>query len=200
MVIKKQEMKNRVQKIHVNCHKIFECNLEMKFLFEEANEDEIRNYNTNPFLQLSIQSIHINFCLLAGILLKETEEYSITKFINEYLQEGETKREIWNTIYDYNFQEAWRKVQKLRNKCYAHNDKNEAKVRKEIKLTQKERNIITDGLVKSTKLLYSNFGLGSVGTFIGEEANIKFELKIIKEWKVYLTKQAMEGITASKKK
>ena len=188
----------KYKNIQINCtYKLFRYNLEMKYLFEEADEKIIARYKGAPFLRFGIEGIHVHFCLLAGILINENEEYSIIKFIKEHLEDGETKKkEIWNTLYNYEFQQAWRKIKKLRDKCYAHNDKQKEAIQKEIQLTQSERNIITNGLTKVISLLYEYDN----SVFKNKYADIKKNLKIIEEWSNYNSDKALNDIKASKQK
>ncbi|HEY5124674.1 MAG TPA: hypothetical protein VIK14_13165 [Ignavibacteria bacterium] len=182
MITKLKKDKDKLGIIRLNCYKLFLCNLEMKYLFEEADEKTIFSYNSDSFLRFCIESIHIRFCLLASILISENEEYSMMKFINECMNENESKREVWTILYGYDFQLAWKKVKKLRDKCYAHHDKQEERVRELIQLSQRDRNIITNGLVESISVLYRELKLGGID-FTGEEPGIKAELEIMEEYK-----------------
>ena len=134
----KEQRLRKNEVIHLNCHKLFLCNLELKYIFEQADHEEIQTYNSNGFLIFYVDNLNVNFCILSSILLSNNEEFSITKFLNDFVQDGENKKEIWNIIYDYEFQKAWQRIKTLRDKCYAHNDKAESKLRKEIQLTQGE--------------------------------------------------------------
>jgi hypothetical protein len=195
---------NRIEKqkvIHWNCYKLFLCNLELKYIFEEAEAIDIANYNLNRFLIFYVENLNINFCLLSSILISEKEEFSLTKFLNEFIQDGKFKKQIWDILYDYDFQRAWRRIKTLRDRCYAHSDKEESRIKKEIQLTQNERNIITNGLTKSIELIYLNFGDGHLATFeMYETPGIKAQLRIIREWKEYKVKDLKNKIRASKQK
>jgi hypothetical protein len=192
-------IKDRLEKMHINCYKLFLCNIEMKYLFEEAELEDRQIYGGNLFLRFSIENIHIRFCLLAGILISENEEYSITKFTKDFLEEGETKRGITEVVYNEEFQKAWKRIKKLRDKCYAHNDREEGEISNEIQLTQKERNYITDGLTKSMISLYSDFLSCDLVSFQNEEPRIKSTLRVIKEWKSFLIQDTQRKINESKK-
>jgi hypothetical protein len=198
------ERQKRIDKqkvIHLNCYKLFLCNLELKYIFEEAETIDIENYNSNGFLIFYVENLNINFCILSSILISDKEEFSLTKFLNDFIQDGKLKKQIWDILYDYDFQRAWQRIKTLRDKCYAHNDKAESKIRKEIRLTQNERNIITNGLTKSIELIYSNFGDGHLATFeMNETPGIKTQLRIIREWKEYNVKDLQNKIRASKQK
>lgn len=197
----KQKGIKKSEVIHLNCYKLFLCNLELKYIFEQANQEEIKAYNSNDFLIFYVENLNINFCILSSILISDKEEFSITKFLNDFIEDEERKKGIWNILYNYEFQKAWQRIKTLRDKCYAHNDKGESKFRKEIQLTQKERNIITDGLIESLGLIYGEFKGGYLATFeLGHSAGIKGQLKMIREWQRYYIKDVNESLNANKKK
>jgi len=197
----KQEGLKKREVLHLNCYKLFLCNLELKYIFEQADQEEIKNYNSSEFLIFYIENLNINFCMLSSILISDKEEFSVGKFIGDYIADGENKKAIWNIIYDYEFQKAWQRIKTLRDKCYAHNDKSESKIRKEIQLTQNERNIITDGLIKSLGLIYGDFEEGYLAAFeLGHTPGIKGQLKIMKEWRNYFIKEQNEIMNANKNK
>ncbi len=198
--MKTKKYNDTLEKIHINIHMLFLCNVELKYFYKDATKEELQSYSNNSFLSLSIESIHIYFCLLSSILISEKEEYSITKFLNEQMSEGEAKRAIWDILYSYEFQLAWKKIKKLRDKCYAHNDKEEAKISKEIKVTQKERDIIFNGLRKSLVLIERENNNGVASFDSNDSPGIKFHLNLIKNLKEDSGKKLIKKINRGKRK
>jgi len=196
-----QKGREKSKVIHLNCYKLFLCNLELKYIFEQADQEEIKIYNSSEFLIFYVENLNINFCILSSILISDKEEFSITKFLNDFIEDGERKKEIWNILYDYEFQTAWQRIKTLRDKCYAHNDKGESKFRKEIQLTQKERNIITDGLIETLGLVYGEIKGGYLAPFeLGHSPGVKGQLKMIREWQSYYIRDVNESMNAYKNK
>lgn len=107
--MKAREKQKRIEKqsvIFLNCSKLVLCNKELNYIFRQADNNEIKIYNTDSFLISFIERTNIQFCVLSSILLTDSEEFSIPRFIDEFIADGETKRKIWNTINDYEFQKA----------------------------------------------------------------------------------------------
>jgi hypothetical protein len=196
-----ENTKDKLEIIHINIYKLFLCNLEMKYIFEDANETEIGNYNLDSFLRFAIDSIHIRFCLQAFSLISESrhEKYSIVKFVKDDLQESETTARVLEILSSPEFKQAWKKVEDLRHKCYAHNAKEEEVIKEQIKFTQVERNIITDCLTKAIIALYAEKGMDLVSFKIKNEPKIKSRLKVIEEWKAFLRQRTIDEINARKK-
>jgi|GEM_PF-2649051 len=190
-----EEETSKLKIIHINCYKLFLCNLEMKYIFEEANEDDIRNYNSDPFLRFCMESIHIHFCLLANNLISESkhEAYSIIKYLKKDLKDNETGKTVLQMLSTSEFKNAWNKVKELRNKCYAHNDKEAETILEQVKLNQTERNIITENLKKSIIELYKEKGI-QLESFRMGRPKIELKLKVIQEWKSNLVKESLEHI------
>jgi hypothetical protein len=196
---KQQKGLEKSKVIHLNCYKLFLCNLELKYIFEQADQEEIKTYNSSDFLISYMENANISFCILSSILISDKEEFSITKFLNDFVEDGERKTEIRNIISNREFQNAWQRIKTLRDKCYAHNDKGESEFRKEIQLTQEERNIITDGLIESLGLVYGEIKGGYLGTFKqGHSAGIKGQLKMMQEWRSYYIKDVNESMNSYK--
>lgn len=177
-----QTVEDKLERIHTNCYQLYLYNLELKYISEETNSDILNTFNNNDFLRHSIQSMHIHYCLLAYVLIHEKEHYSILQFIHKNAVEDRVKIKIINLFNDPKFQIAWGKIQKLRDKCFAHNDKEMKEIENQIKQTQKERDIIVKNLISSIKLIYSGYG-GEIASFnFGDRAGIASILIIVKEW------------------
>lgn len=192
MINKKKEV------IHINCYKLYLCNIELDFIFNYASSEEQTVFNKNQFLQFSLDSINVNFCILTSILLSEKEEYSIIRFVNEYLKENENKRKVWDILYNYDFQTSWKRIKKLRDKCYAHNDAEQAKIKNEIKLTQKERNIITKGLVDAIMIIYEESNEQVVSFDLNAKPGLKLAINKYIDWKGFRNKEVLDKINNSK--
>jgi hypothetical protein len=196
---KMQEGKKKREVIHLNCYKLFLCNLELKYIFEEATDEEILNYNSSDFLIFYVENLNISFCLLSSILIWGKEEFSVTKFVNNFMEGGENKSKVIEILQSTEFQMAWKRIRTLRDKCYAHNDKTESEIKKEIQLTQNERNVVTEGLIKSLGLIYGETGDYVASFEQGHSAGLKRQLKIMKEWREYYLKDVNEQMNAHKK-
>jgi hypothetical protein len=88
----KQKRIDKQRVIHLNCNKLFLCNLELRYIFEQADQQEKKNYNSDKFLQFYIENLNVNFCMLSSILISDKEEFSITKFIADFVQDGQMKK------------------------------------------------------------------------------------------------------------
>lgn len=187
--------KEKLEIIYKNSYHIWMCNNELKYVFENANKDEFSVYSNNPFLQFCIDNINVRFCILATILISENEEFSISKFIKENIDDCETRRNAWNIIYNYDFQIAWQKIKVLRDKCYAHNDRQIKKVKNEIKLAQHERNIFCKGIADCVKKIYSGLldtdaiAFDSIGSPM-----IAMQMRILSEWNICTSNKAYNRI------
>ena len=197
--IDKQKRDDKQRVMFLNCSKLVLCNKELNYIFRQADSEEIKIYNSDRFLISFIERTNIQFCVLSSILLTDSEEYSIPRFINEFIPDGDRKREIRNTVNDYEFQKAFKRIRKLRDKCYVHIDKDEPKVREQIKLVQDERDLITNGLINSIKLIYAESKAGYLDFFDNHPADIKSQIRMINEWRTYNVRDLTERIKSYKR-
>jgi hypothetical protein len=188
----KQEEKLKPQEkleiIFSNTLKLFLLNKELKYITTYAKKEDLDWFNSNNFLRLSYESLFINFCLLTSILTKDNEEYSILKFIKQHLKENiDVKKEVWNIIYDFEFQNSLEKILKLRDKCFAHKDPNHQIVIEETKLIQKELDLLTDGIVSAVYKIYYDINRVSIEHSFNknQSAEISSLLNVFIEWDKY---------------
>ncbi len=168
--------------MQLNCYKLFLCNLEMNYIYKQATEQERNNYYSNPFLRFCMDSVHIQFCLLASSLLAEHEGHSLMNYAIKNKEASNTAKAVYDLLNTSVFQDTWTKVKKLRDKCYAHKDKEVEYILKEVKLSQSERNFITVCLTNSMILLYKEQD-NELASFHNQHPKIKSILKVIQEWK-----------------
>jgi hypothetical protein len=189
----------RRQIVHLNCYKLFLCNTELKHIFQNATRDEIQLYNSNDFLLLCIESLNINFCMLSGILISKQEKFSLTRYMKDFIFDSAVQQRSLAVIEDGQFQTAWRKVKVLRDKYYAHNDIAETEFHKEIQLTQPERNIVTEGLIKVLAMIYGDEPGDYLASFTTQHSpGIQMQLRMGMSFKSNLLKDLNETLAKSK--
>lgn len=185
--------------INTNAYKLYLCNKELQAISDLQNKEDINVYSTNKFLVRSIDAIHINFCILVNILIHEREHNSILKITDKF-DDTYLKEEVLKGINSQAFQNSYIKIKTLRNKCYAHNDNDVEKIRKEINLTQHDRNIVCDGIISSVKLMCEKLLDVHLASFdMNKEAEIIKQIRVMKEWKRLLTQETIQKLNKIKR-
>ncbi len=180
--------------INANAYKLYLYNKELNAISSLKNNEELKIYTSNKFLVRSIDAIHINFCILVSILINKNEYYSISKVVDR-IEDRYLKNAILEKIDSDEFKESYEKIKILRNKCYAHNDKDTKTLTSEIIIAQNDRNIVCNGIIASVKLMCEKLlEMDNVSFDINKEAEIITQIRVIKEWRELKTQEAINKI------